>query len=44
VTEVSAIGSVLVDPGIGKARDVDTALVTLKFENSVIGVIGNSVS
>ena len=28
VTEVNAIGSVLVDPGIGEAGDVDTALVT----------------
>ena len=42
VTEVNAIGSVLVDPGIGEAGDVDTALVTLKFENGAIGVIDNS--
>ena len=32
----------LVDPGIGEAGDVDTALVTLKFENGAIGVIDNS--
>ena len=42
VTEVNAVGSVLVDPGIGEAGDVDTALVTLKFENGAIGVIDNS--
>lgn len=42
VTEVNAIGSVLVDPGIGEAGDVDTALVTLKFANGAIGVIDNS--
>lgn len=42
VTEVYAAGSVLVDPGIGEAGDVDTALVTLKFENGAIGVIDNS--
>lgn len=42
VTEVHAIGSVLVDPGIGEAGDVDTALVTLKFANGAIGVIDNS--
>ena len=33
---------VLVDPGIGEAGDVDTALVTLKFANGAIGVIDNS--
>lgn len=42
VTEVNAIGSVLVDPGIGEVGDVDTALVTLKFENGAIGMIDNS--
>lgn len=42
VTEVNAVGSVLVDPGIGEAGDVDTALVTLKFANGAIGVIDNS--
>ena len=42
VTEVHAVGSVLVDPGIGEAGDVDTALVTLKFANGAIGVIDNS--
>ncbi len=42
VTEVHAIGTVLVDPAIGKAGDVDTAIVTLKFANGAIGVIDNS--
>jgi len=42
VTEVYAAGSVLVDPAIGDAGDVDTAVVTLKFENGVIGAIDNS--
>lgn len=42
VEEVHAFGSVLVDPAIGEAGDVDTAVVTLKFENGVIAVIDNS--
>jgi myo-inositol 2-dehydrogenase/D-chiro-inositol 1-dehydrogenase len=42
ITEVFAAGAVLVDPEIGKAGDVDTALVTLKFANGAIGVIDNS--
>jgi myo-inositol 2-dehydrogenase/D-chiro-inositol 1-dehydrogenase len=42
IIEVYAAGAVLVDPEIGKAGDVDTALVTLKFANGAIGVIDNS--
>ena len=42
ITEVFTLGAVLVDPEIGKAGDVDTALVTLKFANGAIGVIDNS--
>ncbi len=42
VTEVFAAGAVLVDPEIGKAGDVDTAVITLRFENGAIGVIDNS--
>jgi myo-inositol 2-dehydrogenase/D-chiro-inositol 1-dehydrogenase len=42
ITEVFAAGAVLVDPEIGKAGDIDTALVTLKFANGAIGVIDNS--
>jgi len=33
---------VLVDPAIGAEGDVDTAIVTLTFENGTIGVIDNS--
>ncbi|MDR2662237.1 MAG: inositol 2-dehydrogenase [Treponema sp.] len=42
ITEVYAAGAVLVDPEIGKAGDVDTALVTLRFAGGAIGVIDNS--
>ncbi|AEV30884.1 putative dehydrogenase [Sphaerochaeta pleomorpha str. Grapes] len=42
ITEVYATGAVLVDPEIGKAGDIDTAIVTLKFANGAIGVIDNS--
>jgi len=42
VTEVYAKGAVLVDPAIGAEGDVDTALVTLTFENGTVGVIDNS--
>ncbi len=42
VIEVHAVGSVLVDPAIGEAGDVDTAVVTLKFESGAIGIIDNS--
>ena len=42
VVEVSAQGAVLVDPAIGEAGDIDTAIVTLKFANGSLGVIDNS--
>ncbi|MEG2316821.1 MAG: inositol 2-dehydrogenase, partial [Clostridia bacterium] len=42
VTEVYATGTSLVDPRIGQAGDVDTAIVTLTFENGALGVIDNS--
>ncbi|MCX6333513.1 MAG: inositol 2-dehydrogenase [Bacteroidia bacterium] len=42
VTEVYASAAVLVDPAIGKAGDVDTAVIILTFENGAIGVIDNS--
>ncbi|MDR2484794.1 MAG: inositol 2-dehydrogenase [Treponema sp.] len=42
IAEVYAAGAVLVDPEIGKAGDVDTALVTLRFANGALGVIDNS--
>jgi myo-inositol 2-dehydrogenase/D-chiro-inositol 1-dehydrogenase len=42
VTEVYARGAVLVDPEIGKAGDIDTALISLKFANGALGIIENS--
>jgi myo-inositol 2-dehydrogenase/D-chiro-inositol 1-dehydrogenase len=42
VVEVFAAGGVLIDPAIGAAGDIDTALVTLKFANGAIGAIDNS--
>jgi myo-inositol 2-dehydrogenase/D-chiro-inositol 1-dehydrogenase len=42
ITRVYAAGAVLVDPAIGEAGDVDTAIVTLQFANGAIGVIDNS--
>lgn len=42
VTEVMAAGSVLIDPAIGEAGDVDTAVVVLKFDNGIIATIDNS--
>ncbi len=42
VEEVYAAGSVLVDPEIGKAGDIDTAVITLRFANGALGVIDNS--
>jgi myo-inositol 2-dehydrogenase / D-chiro-inositol 1-dehydrogenase len=42
VTEVYTKASVLVDPAIGRAGDVDTAIITLTFSNGAIGVIDNS--
>lgn len=41
ITEVSAIGNCLVNPEFAEYEDVDTAIVTLKFENGAIGVIDN---
>ncbi|MFQ5603133.1 MAG: inositol 2-dehydrogenase [bacterium] len=42
VTEVFAAGSVLIDSRFHEADDIDTAVVTLKFENGAMGVIDNS--
>ncbi|MBQ3646370.1 MAG: inositol 2-dehydrogenase [Synergistaceae bacterium] len=42
VEEVSAFGACLVNPEIGKAGDVDTCIITLKFANGALGVIDNS--
>lgn len=42
VIEVYAAGAVLIDPAIGKAGDVDTAITTLTLENGALAVIDNS--
>ncbi len=42
VVEVFASAAVLVDPAIGRAGDVDTAVITLKLANGAIAVIDNS--
>lgn len=41
-TEVYVEAAVLVDPAIGEAGDVDTAVITLKMEDGSIAVIDNS--
>ncbi len=41
VVEVYAEGSVTVDPKIGEAGDVDTAVITLKLANGATAVIDN---
>lgn len=40
--EIYVEAAVLVDPAIGEAGDVDTAVITLKMENGAIAVIDNS--
>lgn len=42
VTEVYTAGGVMVDSAIGAAGDIDTAVVTLRFESGAIGTIDNS--
>lgn len=42
VEEVYTAAGVRVDPAIGEAGDLDTAIVVLKFSNGVIGTIDNS--
>jgi myo-inositol 2-dehydrogenase/D-chiro-inositol 1-dehydrogenase len=42
VEEIYTSAGVMVDPEIGKAGDVDTALIVLRFRNGVIGTIDNS--
>ncbi|HML47120.1 MAG TPA: inositol 2-dehydrogenase [Clostridia bacterium] len=42
VVEVYAHGAALVDPAIGEAGDVDTAIVMLTFANGAMGVLDNS--
>lgn len=42
VEEIYAAGGVMVNPAIGEAGDIDTAVVTLRYTNGAIGVIDNS--
>jgi myo-inositol 2-dehydrogenase/D-chiro-inositol 1-dehydrogenase len=42
VEEVFAAGAVLVDPALNALNDVDTAVVTLRFDNGALGTIDNS--
>jgi len=42
VEEVCTAAGVMVDPAIGEAYDVDTAVITLRFTNGAIGTIDNS--
>jgi myo-inositol 2-dehydrogenase/D-chiro-inositol 1-dehydrogenase len=42
VVEVYVAAAVRVDPAIGEAGDLDTALIVLKFHNGLIGTIDNS--
>ncbi len=42
VSEVYVQSAVLVDPEIGKAGDVDTAIISMKLENGALAVIDNS--
>ena len=42
VEEVFTVAGVMVDPAIGEAGDVDTAIITLRFANGTIGTIDNS--
>jgi len=42
VEEVYATGGVRVDPQVGEAGDIDTAIITLRFESGAIGTIDHS--
>jgi len=42
VEEVYTQAAVMVDPEIGRAGDVDTAVISLRFTNGVLGTIDNS--
>lgn len=41
VDEVFAYGAVLVDPAIGEAGDIDTAVISMKLKNGALAVIDN---
>jgi myo-inositol 2-dehydrogenase/D-chiro-inositol 1-dehydrogenase len=42
VEEIYTAAGVMVDPEIGKAGDLDTALIVLRFKSGLIGTIDNS--
>ncbi len=42
VVEIYVAGGVMVDPAIGEAGDIDTVIITLRFNNGAIGTIDNS--
>jgi len=42
VEEVYTAAGVMVDPAIGEAGDVDTAIITLRFANGAIGTVDDS--
>jgi myo-inositol 2-dehydrogenase/D-chiro-inositol 1-dehydrogenase len=42
VEKVFALGAVRIDPEIGRAGDIDTAVVTLQFANGCLATIDNS--
>ena len=42
VEEVYTMAGVMVDPAIGEAGDVDTAIISLRFANGALGTIDNS--
>jgi myo-inositol 2-dehydrogenase/D-chiro-inositol 1-dehydrogenase len=42
VTQVFVAGGVMIDPKIGEAGDLDTAITTLWFANGALGAIDNS--
>ncbi len=42
VEEIYTSAGVMVDPEIGRAGDLDTALIVMRFRNGVIGTIDNS--
>lgn len=42
IVEVHAMANALVDPEIGRAGDVDTAIICLRFANGTLGCIDNS--
>jgi len=42
ISEVTAVGAALSDPGFEEAGDIDNAVVTLRFASGALGVIDNS--